>query len=183
VTRIPYPVVENLPEGVRRTVESAGLNALRMFAHATPSAFEHFFPFTAAFFTESKLPPDLRQIAVLRAGHIADCHYVTRQHSGLARDVGLSEAALDAIREGGSHPEVLTPPQQAVLDFTEEVIRNARASDQALAEVRRYLDDNQLMDLLMVIGLYMMMSRIIETTGAEVDQQQMGASYLDRLHN
>jgi alkylhydroperoxidase family enzyme len=183
VSRIPYPVIENLPESVRRTVEHANLNALRMFAHATPEAFDHFFAFIAVFFTKSKLPADLRQIAVLRAGFVGGSHYVTRQHSGLARDVGLSDAAIAAIRDGGSHPEALTPPQQAVLTFVDEVIRDVRASDASLAEVRRHIDDNQLMDLMMVTGIYMMLSRLIETSGAEVDQHQMGRSYLDMIHN
>ena len=69
---------------------------------------------------------------------------------------GLSEAALDAIAKGVSPPGVLTPAQHAVMIFADEVIRNANASDAALAEVRRHLDDNQLMDLMMVIGIYMM---------------------------
>ena len=183
MSRIPYPVLEDLPEGVRKTVEHANLNALRMFAHATPQAFEHFYPFMRAFFTVSKLPADLRQIAILRAGHIADCFYVTRQHSALARDVGLSDAVLKAIEQDASPPGVLTPAQHAVRIFANEVIRNANASDAALAEMRRHLDDNQLMDLMMVIGIYMMLSRLILTSGAEVDVHSMGTSYLDHLHN
>jgi 4-carboxymuconolactone decarboxylase len=183
MSRIPYPVVETLPDDVRKIVEKADLNALRMFAHATPEAFVHFYPFMAAFFSVSKLPADLRQIAVLRAGHIAGCDYVIRQHSALARDVGLGEAALSAIREGSSPPAVLTPAQHAVLIFADEVIRDANASDAALAEVRRHLDDSQVMDLMMVIGIYMMLSRLILTSGAEVDAHSMGTSYLDKLHN
>lgn len=183
MSRIPYPVVEQLPDGVRTTVEHANLNALRMFAHATPQAFEHFYPFMRAFFTVSKLPADLRQIAILRAGHIAGCDYVTRQHSALARDVGLSEVALRAIETGGSPPGALNAAQQAVLTFADEVIRDANASDAALAEVRRHLDDNQLMDLMMVTGIYMMLSRLILTSGAEVDAHSMGTGYLDKLHN
>lgn len=183
MSRIPYPVIEQLPDTVRKTVEHANLNALRMFAHATPEAFEHFYPFMRAFFTVSKLPADLRQIAVLRAGHIAGCYYVTRQHSALARDVGLSEAALAAIEQDVSPPGVLTPAQHATLVFADEVIRDANASDTVLAEMRRHLDDNQLMDLMMVIGIYMMLSRLILTSGAEVDAHSMGTSYLDHLHN
>ena len=183
MSRIPYPVVEQLPDDVRKIVEHANLNALRMFAHATPEAFVHFYPFMSAFFTVSKLPADLRQIAILRAGHIAGSDYVTRQHSALARDVGLSKAALGAIEQGNSPPGVLTPAQHAVLVFADEVIRDANASDAALAGVRRHLDDNQLMDLMMVIGIYMMLSRLILTSGAEVDAHSMGTSYLDKLHN
>ena len=181
--RIPYPAIEGLPEGVRQIVENANLNALHMFAHATPAAFEHLFPYMAALFTVSKLPADLRQIAVLRAGHIAGCYYVTRQHMALARDIGLSDAALAAIEQGGSHPDVLSSAQQAVLTFADEVIRDANASDAALAAVRHHLDDNQLMDLMMVIGNYMMLSRLILTSGAEVDEHSMGTAYLDKIHN
>ncbi len=181
--RIPYAVVEDLPDSIRQTVETAQLNALRMFAHATPAAFEHFFAFTTVFFTTSRLPADLRQIAVLRAGHIAGSAYVTGQHTALARDIGLSDAAIAAIAAGGSHPDVLSPAQQAVLDFADEVIVNVRASDTTLAAVQRHLDHNQLMDLMMVIGTYMMLSRLIETTGAEIDEHRISTDYLDDILN
>ena len=148
MSRIPYPVVEKLPDDVRKIVEHANLNALRMFAHATPQA-EH----------------------------------LLNVYLPLARDVGLSKAALGAIEQGNSPPGVLTPAQHAVLVFADEVIRDANASDAALAGVRRHLDDNQLMDLMMVIGIYVMLSRLILTSGAEVDAHSMGTSYLDKLHN
>lgn len=183
MSRIPYPAVEELPDSVRRTVEHANLNALRMFAHATPAVFDGFYAFISPLFSISKLPADLRQIAVLRAGFVAGCDYVIRQHSALARDVGLSDAAIAAVREGAAHPSALNQTQQAVLTFADEVIRDASASDGALAAVRRHLDDNQLMDLMMVIGLYMMLSRLILTSGAEVDSHSMGTAYLNRLHN
>lgn len=181
MTRIPYPVVEELSDSVRKTVETAQLNALRMFAHCTPAAFEGFFAFSSAFFTSSTLPPLLRQIGILRAAHIARSDYVIQQHEALARDLGLDDAALDAVRQGGSHSDALTPAQQAVLDFADQLIVDVRASDAVLANVRRHLDETQLLDLMMVIGLYMTMSRMIETTGVEPDMYRINSDFLGDL--
>jgi len=56
-----------------------------------------------------------------------------------------------------------------VLDFTEEVVLKVRASDATLAAVRQQLGDRQVLDLIMLIGLYMTVCRLLETTGVEPD--------------
>ena len=52
-----------------------------------------------------------------------------------------------------------------------------RASDGILAEVRRHLADDQLVDLIMVTGTYMIVSRLLETTGVERERQSIDAAF------
>ena len=65
---------------------------------------------------------------------------------------------------------MLTPAQSAVMAFADDVILNVRAGDATLAAVRAFLTDRALVDLILVIGLYMTVSRLLETTGVELDQ-------------
>lgn len=176
--RIPYPDAEKMDVEVRAMVDKAALNPLRMYAHCTPSALLDFVGFTSTFFTTSRLAVDLRQVAILRVACICHSTYVRLQHEALCREVGLSEAAIAAVKIGGPHEAVLTPAQQAVLNFSDDFIQATVASDAVLAGVRAYLDDQQLMDLMMVIGAYMLMSRIIETTGVELDEQVLSTSFI-----
>jgi alkylhydroperoxidase family enzyme len=150
-------------------MERAPINVVRMMAGASPDVFDGFSKVAEAFYGSSKLAPNLREIAVLRVGHLSASRYETYQHELLARQVGLGDAQIEAIREGGEHPTVLSAVQQAVLNFTDEVVINVRAGDAALAGVRRHLADEQVLDLILVIGYYMMLSRFLETTGVELD--------------
>lgn len=176
--RIPFPNPESMDANVRAMVEKAALNPLRMYAHATPSALVGFIDFTSTFFSTSPLPEDLRQIAVLRVACLCNSTYVRLQHEALCREVGMEEAAIDAVKRGAPESPALTAPQQAVLRFSEDFIHAQVASDAVLADVRGHLNDQQLMDLMMVIGAYMLMARIIETTGVELDNQVLSASFI-----
>jgi hypothetical protein len=70
----------------------------------------------------------------------------------------LADAGIDAIRAGRPDP-VLTPAQQAEMAFADDVVLNVRASDATLAAVRGFWSDRALVDLILVIGLYMTVSR------------------------
>jgi len=117
----------------------------------------------------SPLPPKLREIAILRVGHLSNAAYEVFQHEALARHVGLSEAEIDAVRKGGAAAAVLGEAGAAVLAYTEDLVKNVRASDATLSAVRAHLNDTQLVDLTLVTGMYMMVSRFLETTGVEID--------------
>ena len=69
---------------------------------------------------------------------------------------GLSEAQIDAVRRGGAAAAVLGEAGAAVLAYTEDLVKNVRASDATLSAVRAHLNDTQLVDLTLVIGMYMM---------------------------
>jgi alkylhydroperoxidase family enzyme len=170
---MPYADINRYPEPIRKLIDNNPLNMVRMCAHATPEVFEGFYKFGSAFFAHCKIAPDLKEIAILRAGYHAKASYETTQHESMARGIGMSEAALAAIKAGGKHPGVLSEIQQAVLDFADELIVNARVGDAALADIRTHLSDRHVVDLIFLIGFYMMVSRLLETTGVPIDAQMM----------
>jgi alkylhydroperoxidase family enzyme len=167
--RIPYPDPDELQPSVKAAVDRAPFNVVRMLSGAAPAVFEGFSKFSGAFYGSCGLTPNLREVAILRVGYLSNAKYETFQHEPSGRLVGLTDGQIEAIRHGGQHPHVLFPQQQAVLDFTDDVVRNVRAGDETLAEVRKYLNDSQVRDLILLIGLYMAVSRFLETTGVELD--------------
>ena len=118
---------------------------------------------------DSPLPAKLREIAILRVGYLSNAAYEVFQHEALARHVGLTDAQIVAIKAGGAAGAALGEAGAAVLAFTDDLVKNVRAGDETLAGVRKHLDDTQLVDLILVTGLYMMVSRFLETTGVEID--------------
>ena len=169
MTRIPYPDPATLPVSVRATLERAPINVMRMLSNASEPVFNGFGQFSGAFYQPSDLPPILREVAILRVGYLSKSAYEVFHHEGLGREVGLSEAQIDAIRAGRADP-VLDAAQQAVMAFADDIILNVRASDATLAAVRAHLSDKGLVDLILVVGLYMTISRLLETADVELDR-------------
>jgi 4-carboxymuconolactone decarboxylase len=69
--------------------------------------------------------------------------------------------------------------QRSVLRFTEEVVRDARASDATFAAVAETLSPREIVELLMVIGQYMMLARVMATVDLELDEPA-GRAVIDR---
>jgi alkylhydroperoxidase family enzyme len=57
-----------------------------------------------------------------------------------------------------------------VLRFTTEVVRDAQASDASLEDLSRILSPREIVELMMVIGQYMMVARVMATTRMEIDE-------------
>lgn len=166
--RIPYRDPAQLPADLRAIVEEHPSNVTRMMATASEPVFRACWEQGAILLTQSSVPPKLRELAILRVGYLSNARYEIFQHEALARHVGLSEAEIDAIRHGDPDG-VLAAEQRAVLEFVDDVVRNVRAGDATLAAVREHLDDSQVVDLITVFGMYMMVCRLLETTGVELD--------------
>jgi alkylhydroperoxidase family enzyme len=167
--RIPYADPAALPDDIRERLGPNPPNVSRMLAGASPGVNRGFSAFGRSYMNESPLSPQLREIAILRVGYLSNAAYEVFQHEALARHVGLSQAQIEAIRAGGDQAAALGEAGAAVLAFTDDVVRNVRASDATLAAVRAHLPDPEVIDLVLVIGAYMLVSRFLETTGVDLD--------------
>jgi alkylhydroperoxidase family enzyme len=170
MARIPYPDPAALPAELRDYLERGNnMNILRMLSHASPGVFDGFNRLSQGLMIKSPLDPILREVAILRVGHLSKAAYEIYHHEAIGRAVGLTEPQLRAIERGAADP-VLTPAQQAVMRFADDTVLNVRAGDATLAEVRKFIGDSDLIDLIMVIGCYMMVARLLETAGVEIDE-------------
>jgi alkylhydroperoxidase family enzyme len=170
MARIPYPDPSALTAELRDYLERGNnMNILRMLSNASPAVFEGFNRLSQGLMIRSPLDAQLREVAILRVGYLSKAAYEIYHHEAIGRAVGLSDEQLRAVERGVADP-ILTPAQQAIMRFADDVVLNVRAGDATLAEARKYLDDSALVDLIMVIGCYMMVARLLETTGVEIDE-------------
>ena len=159
--RLPYPDAKTLPDDIRARLSGAAPNVSRMLVGASPGVYRGFAAFSRSLFTETSLPPQLREIAILRVGYLSNAAYEVFQHEAYARHVGLSEAQIDAIRQAGDKTALLGEVGSAVLAFTDELVRNVRPSDASLAGVRAHLPDNLVIDLIFVVGAMIMTAGVL----------------------
>ena len=170
-TRIPYASLADLPEGLRERFSDVTANVTRMLANASPGVFAGFGRMAEGLLRESPLPPAIRELAILRVGHLSASAYEVFQHRTFATHVGLSDAQIEAALATGTDHDALDPVQRDVLRFVDDVVINVRPSDETLAAVRTHFDDTQVTDLTLLIGFYMMVARFLETTGVEIDDE------------
>jgi len=158
MARIPYAPPES-------PGSDHALNLFRMLAHSPP-VLEGFAKLGSALLLEGTLDPRLREMAILRVGHTFGASYEVNKHRAIAQAVGVSETALAATRPDASVRD-LAPAERAVLRLTDELCRTARASDEALEATRRVLDDRALVELVVTVGYYALVCRVLETFGVD----------------
>ena len=170
MARLPYVDPETASEPVREALERVPpINVFRMMANAE-TAFRPWLAFGGALLSSLELDARLRELVILHVGTLSGAEYEWVQHVPIALAVGASEDDVAAIERGDLDASCLGAPVSAALRFTTEVVRDVRASDEALAAVREHLSPREVVELLLVIGQYMLVARVAETAGIEIDE-------------
>ena len=171
MARIPYADPDKAPEPVREALDRLPpLNIFRMLANAE-SVFRPYLRFGAALLTDLDLNGLLRELAILRVSQLTpNAEYEWVQHEPIARAVGASDEQIAALERGEIGADCFDAVQRATLRFTGEVVVDAHASDETFAELAALLPPRQIVELLLVIGQYMMLARVMTTLELELDE-------------
>jgi alkylhydroperoxidase family enzyme len=170
VARLPYADPDGSPEPVRRALEAVPpLNVFRMVANAE-TAFRPWLAFGGALLSSLALDPVVRELAILRVARLSGAEYEWVQHVPIAKAVGATDEQVAAVDRGDLEDAALGDAARAVLRFTTEVVEDVRASDAALEGLTvAGFSPREVVELLLVIGQYMMVARVAETAGIELD--------------
>jgi 4-carboxymuconolactone decarboxylase len=171
VARLPYVDPTAVGPGVREALGAVPpLNIFRMMANAE-TAFRPWLRWGAALLSDLELDPLLRELAILRVARLTPhAEYEWVQHVGIAKAVGAADEQVAALERDQAEADCFSDAERAVLRFTTEVVRDARASDEALDALGAHLSPRETVELLMVIGQYMMVARVMATTHMELDE-------------
>jgi 4-carboxymuconolactone decarboxylase len=165
--RIPYPDESKLPEGVRKMLAGTPLNVVRVGAHASPDLFEAQGKLGWAIAKPDVLEPRLREAVILRVAYLSNSNYELHHHVPLGRAAGLKEAELEALAHRSY--DALDPLLAAAARFTDEVVSVLSPSDATLAQLRKVASDQIVINIVLTIGCYMSIARLIAVTGIEPD--------------
>jgi 4-carboxymuconolactone decarboxylase len=169
--RIPYPEVSTLPESTQRTLQAVPLNVVRINAHASQPLFEAQGQLGRAIADTDVLDPRLRETVILRVAYLSNSEYELHHHIPLGRAAGLTEAELAAI--SSRNYGALVPTLAAAAQFTDEVVMQLSPSDETLANLRKVASDQVLVNIVLTIGCYMSIARLIAVTGIEPDIESL----------
>jgi alkylhydroperoxidase family enzyme len=172
MARIPLLPLEEMPEKTRNMItggksQLSVLNINKMMAHAEHSV-RHFMRMGNSLLTQAKLDARLRELAILRIASLCDSRYEWYQHAIVAKQVGLSEQQITAVRLD-KDSLIFNDQERAVLRYTEEVTVNVKSSEESFAELSQFLSHQELVELTLTIGFYNMVARFLENTGVEIE--------------
>ena len=170
MARLPYVDPATAPEHVRELLERlpVKLNVFRMMANAE-SDFRPLVGLGTAILGRQKLSPKLRELAILRVAALSPARYEWVQHVPIAQATGATAAQVGALERDDITGDAFDPLERAVLRFTTEVVREVRASEPTFAELARRLSAQEIVELIVTVGYYMMIARLLETTAVDLD--------------
>jgi len=164
--RIPLRDSADAPEPIAKVIDSTPLALLGIIAHAE-SAFEPWLRYSNALLRNLELDPLLRELAILQVAHLSVSPYEWVQHVPIAESFGASSQLITSIESDEAESAAASREQRAVLSFTREVVIDGAASEPAVASMRELLSERGVVELLLVIGNYMGLARLIATVGLE----------------
>lgn len=99
------------------------------------------------------LPLRDRKLAILRVGWLCQAPYEFGEHVNQAKRAGITSEEVSRIIVGSSAPE-WNAHDRAVVRAAEELHEGAMVSDATWHQLARRLDENQIIELLVLIGQF-----------------------------
>jgi alkylhydroperoxidase family enzyme len=143
-------VIEQLRAGRRGKL----INIYRMLLNAPPLA-ESWFNHSNTVRWKTTLPGRMREIVIIRMGHLTGSQYVLRQH--------VPSLALADGREFFSASE------RAVLAYADTMTRDVVVPDAVFAEVARHFNAREIVELTVLIGTYNMNARVLRALELDLE--------------
>ena len=171
MSRIPLvPVAELTPEQRDNYDNRPGgkLNLNRLLAHAVaiqPGISQA----VRGMMTGTKIPPLERQVCILAVLHLDRGAYEWAQHFQVSKTMGIPDAKIEAIADDRFGDAVFDARERALLAFTLQVVKTVRVDDFVFDAVASFYSPRQIVELIHVIGLYMLFARVSEVAELEID--------------
>ena len=114
--------------------------------------------------------PVLRELAILTVARMTPgAEYEWVQHVPILLAVGGSDEQVAALEAEDPDAEALGDDGRLVVRFTTQVVRDATPDEPTFAAMSARFSTAEITQLLLVIGQYMMVARVMATAQLEVD--------------
>ncbi len=117
---------------------------------------------------KSSLSARAREILILRIGYLCRAEYEWGQHVLIARDIGMTDEDIRAIKIGAD-AENWSQSEALLLRATDELHQDAHISDSTWQGLEQHFSRQQLMDLVFTVGQYNLVSMALNSFGVQPD--------------
>jgi alkylhydroperoxidase family enzyme len=116
------------------------------------------------------LDPRLRELAILQVGWSTRSTYEFAHHAVVGREFGVTDGDVEAmIAESAGRTSDLDPLTRAVLAGAREMTEGVEMSETTYARLAEDLDPAQLVDLVVTVGFYCGIVRVLATMQIDLE--------------
>ena len=132
--------------------------------------FRSWLRFAGRLMPRGRLPRRDTELAILRVAHLRRCRYEFEHHVRIGRRSGVADADLRRVLDGPEAPG-WTPREAAILAAVDELHTDGDVREETWDRLRAHLDDNDLIELVMLVGHYEMLATTITALGIQPDRR------------
>ena len=134
-----------------------------------PKFFEKYMGIAPYFASESTLPPREREILILRMGWICRAEFEFGWHTLYGKSAGLTDDEIKRITEG---PKAAgwDPFDATLLLAVDELYYDAFITDATWNALAKRYNQQQLMDVVVTVGQYNLVSMLLNSFGVKLDE-------------
>ena len=163
-----HPELAELIEKFRSGRRGKLINIYRMLLNS-PALAESWFNHSNAVRWKTTLDGRLREIVIIRMGHLAKSQYVLRQHvPSLALADGMTLEECDALADWRA-TTLFSARERAALAYADTMTRDIEVPDAVFAEVARHFDPRQTVELTVLVGTYNMNARVLQALRLDLE--------------
>ena len=142
------------------------INVYKLLLHS-PTVCMAWFEHIGAIRWKTKLPPRLREIAIVRIASVVKYAYALQQHvPGIAVPDGVSLEECEALMDWRAS-KFFSEAERAALAYVDAMIAAPEVSDPIFEAVRKHYSEREIVELTVLAGTYLMHSRV--TTALRID--------------
>lgn len=170
----------NEAQGIAPTENSAKGNQKRLGEMVAtlvraPAVYDRHLGLARAFFFHGTLAPRDRELAILRTAWLSQSPYEWGEHVGIGKDVGITSDEIARIIEGSS-ASGWSDHDRAVVRTAEELHLDSMVSDDTWATLDQTLSEEQLVELLMLVGQYKTVAYYLNSLRLRLGENNPGLS-------
>ena len=125
---------------------------------------------TTLLFTGNSLDPRLRELIIMRLGWATHSVYEWTQHWRVARDMGISEEDLLAVRDW-KNSSILSDADRAVLQATDDCLESGFIQDATWDACFEHLKtEAERVELVVAIGNWTMFSQLLKSLSIPLEE-------------
>lgn len=165
-SRFPLPDPAKLPAANRAAFESTGWGDMAKQTAGLGEAFTPLLQLWQAFYMQGTLPAQTRQIVLNRTAYHCNCNYELAGERKASADVGLTGKRYAAVFDTLPSP-LFTDAENVAAMIVDQLVQKVKADQELLDRAQALLGEDQVRELLLVIGMYMFYGRFCANLGIE----------------
>jgi len=176
MARVSYIEEKDHPELTAEIAKIKGkrgglINIYKLLLHS-PAVAMTWFEHIGAIRWQTKLPPRLREIAIVRIASVARYAYALNQHvPSIAVADGVSLAECEALKDWRASG-MFSESERAALAYVDAMIAGPDVPDAVFDGVRKHYGEREVVELTVLVGTYIMHNRVFTALKVDIEPKK-----------